>query len=78
MSELFVIAALLMGIVIGRLWGKQGKPEERKGTRARERPRENREAQRAAAVFNRELQNMWEYNGDVQPKIDKNTILEKR
>lgn len=78
MSELCVIAALVIGLFIGRSWGRQGKPSERKGTRARERPPViDREAARAVAVRNRQRMNMWNYDGEAQPPIDPSTILEK-
>ncbi len=79
MSELFVIVAMVIGIAIGRWWDVKAKPKERKGNRARERPEHsNRETERAVAVRNREFQNMLNYNGDAQQKIDPNTILERR
>ncbi len=78
MSELCVIVALVIGLFIGRSWGRQGKPSERKGTRARERPKEiDREAERAVAVRNRQKMNMLNYDGEVQTPIDPSTILEK-
>ena len=51
MTEIWIIVAMLIGIVIGRLWDIQGKPRERKGNRARERPSEDeeRQAERIAA-----------------------------
>ena len=75
MTEICIIIAMLIGIVIGRLWREQGKPKERKGKRARERPEKT---ERAVAVRNREVQNMLNYNGEPQQKIDPSTILERR
>lgn len=79
MTEIWIIVALLIGIVIGRFWDMQGKPRERKGGRARERPdKADRETDRETAVRNRQVQNMLNYNGDTQQKIDPSTILERR
>lgn len=79
MTEIWIIVAMVIGIVIGRLWDKQGKPRERKGKRARERPKTpDRETEREAAVRNRQVQNMLNYDGNTQQKIDPSTILERR
>ena len=79
MEEVLIIVAMVTGIAIGRLWDMQGKPRERKGKRARERPEmPDRETERETAVRNRQVQNMLNYDGTTQQKIDPSTILERR
>lgn len=67
MTEILIIVAMLIGIAIGRLWNMQGKPRERKGNRARERPSEDEERQ--AERVAREYANFWNYTGDPQDDI---------
>lgn len=77
MSGVWALFALVSGFLLGRVWERQGRAQQRKGTRARERPVPSEEAQKAVAVHNRQMKNLWDYDGEIQTKIDPNLILQQ-